>query len=730
MHTTSIDGVPAFVADGPAPVAAGLVFGVGRQDETFVRSGITHLVEHLVMGGVGRRAIEVNASVDLTTTEFTCTGPADQVAAFLRDVCTQLADPPVDRLQVEADVLRAEGGTVASPPVAHLLGELYGADGPGLAAVPEPALLALTVSDVRTWSARWFHRRNAAVWWSGPVPADASLPLPGGEVPPRPAAVPRALDTPAWTGSPFPERVTLAARTGVRSGVGACLAVLRSRVEDELRHRRGVSYAVQTEQVPVGPDEDVVVLSTDVRPGHEAVAAHVLWEQLVALALHGPRPEELDHERAVLEAVLDDPRSAVEEARSHARDRVTGTTPVTRSELRARATALTPEAVRVVAAALRDAALLALPEPLAAGPAGLPRWPEWSQEVVLGREFRPTRRSGAPPAARLVVGEEGVSLFLDSAERVTVRWADVVGLVRVDPDTSRVHGRDGFALPVVASDWRDGAEAEALVRAAVPAELHVLADDARDGAVLLVKAPVHRVEEAIGVTRWEATLVGDERWTALVPDEAHPSWEWAQRLAGVSGQRTVALAVRQGRVDADYVLYERGVEVDRHRWGTVHGDAGRLARLTGADPAAVAGALFRSGGPDEVVDHLATVLDLPEDAVRLLRGEAVQEPRRVAGRGVVGGMRAAVRGDFAPPPGSGTWTDRYAALGRARPWWYRLLNALAAVALGVVAVRALTAWDGLGGWSVVVAVVVGLLAVCSAVEVRPPRRPAPGSPGG
>src|SRR5687768_17095636 len=149
MLQTSVDGVPVFYAEGPPPLTAGLVFGVGRRDETFVQGGVTHLVEHLAMRAVGRTAIESNASVDLTSTEFLASGSPDRVAAFLRAVCRALADLPTDQLAVEADVLRAEGGTVAAPPVALLLGELYGTTGAGLASAQEPALLSLDPAAVR-----------------------------------------------------------------------------------------------------------------------------------------------------------------------------------------------------------------------------------------------------------------------------------------------------------------------------------------------------------------------------------------------------------------------------------------------------------------------------------------------------------------------------------------------------------------------------------------------------
>jgi hypothetical protein len=39
---TVVDEVPEFVADGPPPFTAGLVFGMGRRDESFAAGGLTH----------------------------------------------------------------------------------------------------------------------------------------------------------------------------------------------------------------------------------------------------------------------------------------------------------------------------------------------------------------------------------------------------------------------------------------------------------------------------------------------------------------------------------------------------------------------------------------------------------------------------------------------------------------------------------------------------------------
>jgi hypothetical protein len=79
MQRFTVDGVPVFVASGPEPFSAGLVFGVGRRDESFVKGGLTHLVEHLVMRAIGRTSLDCNASMEIDVTEFAATGRIDRV---------------------------------------------------------------------------------------------------------------------------------------------------------------------------------------------------------------------------------------------------------------------------------------------------------------------------------------------------------------------------------------------------------------------------------------------------------------------------------------------------------------------------------------------------------------------------------------------------------------------------------------------------------------------------
>ena len=47
---TEVDGVPVWFTDVPGPCMGGVLFRVGRQDETLSTHGITHAVEHLALG--------------------------------------------------------------------------------------------------------------------------------------------------------------------------------------------------------------------------------------------------------------------------------------------------------------------------------------------------------------------------------------------------------------------------------------------------------------------------------------------------------------------------------------------------------------------------------------------------------------------------------------------------------------------------------------------------------
>ena len=722
-----IDGVPAYVTEGPAPLSAGLVFGVGRRDETFVRGGLTHLVEHLAMSRIGRTTLDANASVELASTEFTATGRPERVVEFLRSVCLALGDLPTERLPIEAGVLAAEDGHVVSAAVAGLLGELYGAVGLGLAASRDPALLSLTADDVRQWAALYFNRENAALWLAGPVPAGIALPLPGGARPHRAAQYRKELPTPGWFESALSPETALGAEVVRRPAVGPTLRLLRDRVEDELRHRRGIAYAIGTEQIGVDTETDLVVVTSDSRPGRESAVAQGLWQQLRHLAEHGPLPAEIEHDQAVVAEYLDDPRSRAAEVAALAQGHVTATPVPTVDELRRQSREITAEDIRQVAADLRDGTVLAVPAIVEPGFQGLERLRSPSSGPVSGRTFRRRRLSSAPKGSRLVLGSDGATLVLHGAEDITVRWQDAVGLLRAAPDDVTLIARDGQTIPLVASEWHDGQEAIAVAEQAVPPELQADDDDLHEQGVgaLLLHAPPHRAREALWLSNWTGTVAQNDDWTVLRATEGQAA-EQAADVSHSLGRKHVALLLTRHDPDVRYVLLRHGRELDRHTWHGTPGSTQALSDALGHDPDEVAGLLAASGSPDEVVEQAIRVLGLPPQTSDVLAGREIEHGQQVQTTGLRAGMRASARGEFDPQGAEASGViGRWNQLAKERPRWYRAANGVATIVLGLLAwLLASRADADFLSWTALLALFAAVMAAGCLWDTRPPRSPA------
>lgn len=474
-----MSGVTVFWEQGPEPLSAGLLIGVGRRDEDFVRGGLTHLLEHLVMHELHRTSLDVNASVDSDVLQFTATGRPDRVAAFLRRACELLGDPPLERLGTEALVLRAEDDVSAGPgPMALALAERYGSRGLGLIGLSEPALLSLTEAHVREWARTYVVRGNAALWLTGPVPEGLELPLPDG-APPRRRQEQASQVFPAWTEHPCDE-VVLAAEVDAGVAAQCALRLLRQRVEDELRHRRGLTYQVHLDDVRVDGERRHAAIVVQVRPEHRGDAVRTLHAAVRDLAERGPEPEEFRADREVVEEVLADPRMTQERVRAAAVAQVRGWPVRPEDHWPDAEAALTPDQVRESARQVRAALLLGVPEDVPVDLPGVRRLPAWSPDLVAGTAYRRRLLRGVPRGARLVVGADGVSLVLGREQRITVLWSEVLGLVDEGDGEHALLGARGWCVFLSPGDWRGGQRALDAVRAQVPTELQVRADPQPD----------------------------------------------------------------------------------------------------------------------------------------------------------------------------------------------------------------------------------------------------------
>lgn len=471
-QTTEVDGVPVVWADGPPPLSAALFFRVGVRDETLRTAGISHLVEHLTMSTLGRVRHDHNASVDLTFTQFVATGPDQAVLAYLRAVCAGLSALPLERLSVEAKVLRAEGGVSCHPAVAEHLRVRFGVRGAGMADVDPPALDQITKAEVQHFAARMFVRGNAVLALTGPPPDGLRLPLPPGGRAALPRDVPVKLPHPTWFahGGPATSVSFFVDDSGPQGGE-AVLSVLRialDRATDRLRHERGWVYEIDFDLVTTSQGT-LACLYADPPANHADEVRDGLLTVLRDLRDAGPTSEELADDLAAIRDHFADPRSAEDEVASWARGHLLGEAVAPSDERLRLRERLTADACRCAMAKLDKTLVVGMAPDTPPSDGALHPEPQYSTSSVNGRVFR--RRPltgllrGVPRGASLIVSEEGVTLRTPAGD-ATATWDRMAGAAR-SPDGTMVTliGADGITIPVAVEWFRHGSEALELILA-------------------------------------------------------------------------------------------------------------------------------------------------------------------------------------------------------------------------------------------------------------------------
>lgn len=439
--TGEIDGVPVFW--GPHPegqYSAGLMFRVGRADETLARSGITHLVEHLALHEHGMSDLHFNGSTDDLITHFYVHGTAEQVTDYLHGVCAGLRDLPLHRLETEKRLLANEAdGRHRSISVLYR----HGAQGHGLPAYPELGLQAIGAPDVVAWAARHFTRGNAALWISGErVPEGLHLDLPDGPRIAPPPVTTVLPSTPAWFGAS--ENAVIASGILARSAATQVFSeVLGRALFRDLRQRDGISYRASSDYVPLDTETATVWAYADCSPDQRAALVGAYADTLARLRFRGPTASELEAAIGAVTTGLRDPAIESHRLPSLAVSHLVGRLPEPTHALIAETEAVTTQDVMAMARRFHDTSVVQVP---ANGLdwAGHVRAPELSTGIpVDGRRLSASARGGT----ELVLGQGGVSRH-EGGGHATVRFDAVAALLR-HPDGGReLIGLDGVRVPV------------------------------------------------------------------------------------------------------------------------------------------------------------------------------------------------------------------------------------------------------------------------------------------
>lgn len=472
LHRDEIDGVPVFWVEGPPPLGAELVFRVGVRDESLVTSGITHLAEHVVMGGVPSPRHDHNATVELSFTSFEATGRPEQVVAFIKDVCSSVSAPNLSSLDVEKKVLAAEASSVVGPAVAEHLLRRYGLASFGLAGVDQPALGGIEGAAVEKVISDFFTKGNAVLALTGPPPPGLSLDLPPGEARTPSIARPiKNLPMPLWfeLGGP-PLALSFEYASGselARTSASAIAQIVCQRALAILRKQRGLIYDIDFDLFDGGGGRGVVCFTADPRKEDAELVCGELRRVLQDLALHGPEEAELQQLTEDIEDFVADPRSAAVAAADAARRHLMGEQIISPEQMITETAAVTQQTVKDALLLLDSTLIVGMPEGTDNSDPTLNMLGSEDHQPVSGRAFKRSFRGsfqGVPSRARLVVGDDGVSL-VDHVV-TTVLWEDVRGL-EYTPYGIALHGVDAVSVELQQSWFAKGHEAFALIESRV-----------------------------------------------------------------------------------------------------------------------------------------------------------------------------------------------------------------------------------------------------------------------
>jgi zinc protease len=505
IRQTEVDGVPTLIAPSAGQMHAGLVFRVGRADETLARSGVTHLLEHLVLFPLGSTDYHFNGSTGPVTTSFHTAGSVDDVATFLTSVCDSLAALPFGRMETEKSIIRTEWS--GRTPSIHESMPLwrYGAKGYGLVSYDEIGAQALTPYDVEDWARTWFTRENAVLWIAGhDVPPGLRLKLPSGQrwSVPRPAS--NLPVTPAY----FCEgRQGVAMSAVVRRSAAASVyaEVLERNLYRDLRQEAGLSYTANASFEARGDGFGTV-----------SAAADALAEKLPALVggfidtlakLRVGRIDQADihaHLTKINEAV-GHPDAEASTLSSAAFELLTGRPVLSLEQRVAELNAVTVADVHAVAGEVMTTALLMTPQGTGADWAGFVHAPTQSDYTVQGRAYG----SLETHERVLHIGGEGIT-SVDHGRPTTVRFDQVAAMMRWPDGARQLMGEDGFVVGVEPTFWNLDPGAIAAIDAAVhPAS--VISMPGRDPDA--IPRPKRGNPAATGASATPPAASGRKSWT-------------------------------------------------------------------------------------------------------------------------------------------------------------------------------------------------------------------------
>ncbi|MFI6762254.1 M16 family metallopeptidase [Micromonospora sp. NPDC050417] len=462
-----VDGVPTLLAPTDGPMQAGLVFRVGTADETLARSGITHLLEHLTLAPIALSDYHFNGATGPVTTSFQLQGSETDIGTFLVGVCRNLHDLPMQRLEMEKEILRTEWSSRSRGVMDGVPLWRHGARDHGLVSYPEFGLAMLTPDDLRAWASHYFTRENAVLWIAGDrIPAGLRLPLPAGRRHPVPAASSALPTTPAYftNGS---RAVAVDALVRRSTAAGAFTEVLERELFRSLRQEDGLSYTATAVYEPRGDGYASLRALADALPEKQWAVLGGFVDVLAKLNVGRIAQADLDAHVGKVEEALSS--AAVHAARlpSFAFNLLVGHPNLSIEQYRSELKQVTVADLHQVAREVMSSALLMVPDGCRADWAGFVEAPTHSTHALPGTAY-----AAIEGDAELRFGADGISL-LGPGGPLTVRYAETAVLLAWPDGARQAIGHDGIGIRIEPTMFHLHPDAIPILDRQVPADRRV-----------------------------------------------------------------------------------------------------------------------------------------------------------------------------------------------------------------------------------------------------------------
>lgn len=540
-HSTLIGGVPVVWVDSPLPFVANIVVRMGQVDETLPTHGMSHLLEHMVLG-TDWPVEDFNATVMPVLTHFWFSGEPRDALARLTSTLSAMANPPPARLARERDILRTEAYGRGQSQVALHAALRYGPRGIGVADYPELGLQRATHADVLAWAQRFFVTGNTVIALTQAPPDEFTIALPEGPSVTAPHTEPIdeiVFPSSFVSGPPGLAGISMIVRRSYE--IVTAMDIATHRLRQWLRHEEGVSYHVGSAYDPISKEEAHLVIWADCRPHSAQLVRNALLSVVDDLAFDGPTQADLERSFDSFKRLQAHPASAYDRVMYDAAQRLLGDRTESVEEMVAARAQVTASAVQEAVAQGFKTLIVTAPgdAPQLGGrfepyPVSAPR--------IEGKRYKPTAEERPE---ELVIGTEAVAIEGDSCR--SVRFDRIAAALLWDDGSVGVYGDDGFYVLVDPAEWQNGPEAARALRGSLGDAVTI---DMSSDPPTFEDVDLRAGSIAYEAQEWESAVACLEAGLLREPDSA-AAWvllAWAAHKAGMK-QRAIEAARQAMRLD-------------------------------------------------------------------------------------------------------------------------------------------------------------------------------------